>query len=48
MNALTFGAGPLCMKGKIVAKPLTKEDLQRAVNIGKEFSVQLKVGGGFV
>lgn len=36
------------MKGKIVNKPLTKEELHCAVNIGKEFSVQLKVGGGFV
>lgn len=32
------------MKGKIVTKPLTKEELQRAVNIGKEFSSQLKAG----
>lgn len=35
------------MKGKIVAKPFTKEDLQRAINIGKEFSSQLKAEGGF-
>lgn len=32
------------MKGKIVTKPLTKEELQRAVNIGKEFSGQLRGG----
>lgn len=36
------------MKGKIVAKPLTKEELQRAVNIGKELSKQSKDVGGFV
>lgn len=44
MNAFTFGAGRLCMKGKIVNKPLTKEELQRAISIGQEFSGQLKAG----